>query len=122
MTSDRAKRPSRFGARLSALFKLSASATLLISACLVLSGGLACAEEEFACCECFFPQCIDPMGSGAAQRVCDCSTSYTFEACGLFCEQTAPANLFNQGFTNCGTASSSLAKDSCSIGNPVGAN
>ncbi|HEY3500048.1 MAG TPA: hypothetical protein VGK73_35405 [Polyangiaceae bacterium] len=121
MTSEGSRVRPAFGSGIGVAFRLSTSALLLAAACLVLSGGLACAEEEFECCECFFPQCVDAMGTGAPQRVCSCAAPFTYEACGVFCEQKAPADLYNQGFTGCGSASSSLAKDSCSIGNPVGA-
>lgn len=120
MTSERRAR-SGLWFTIRTTFQVSTSAVLLAGACVVLTGGLACAEEEFECCECFFPQCTDAMGMGAPQRVCSCAGPFTYEACGVFCEEKAPADLFNQGFTGCGNASSSLAKDSCSIGNPVGA-
>jgi hypothetical protein len=84
------------------------------------SGSVACAQEEFKCCECFFPNCSDANGAAAPQRPCSCTQLYTYEACGKFCEQDAPSALFMGGFTSCGSASSTLAKDSCSIGNPVG--
>jgi hypothetical protein len=125
MTSERAPlnprvtRPSASAGRRVARW-LSGSLLLGLVA-LAASGSVACAEEEFQCCECFFPQCIDAMGTGVAQRPCSCTQAFSYEACGKFCEQDAPVSLFMQGFTSCGKASSSLAKDSCSIGNPVGA-
>jgi hypothetical protein len=124
MTSERAHGtvPTRPAAApwFRALAKLASGAVLVGFACLAISGSLACAEEELECCECFFPQCLDSMGSGSPQRVCSCEGPYTYEQCGLFCKDTAPVDLFAQGFTNCGVASSTLAKDSCSIGSPVG--
>jgi hypothetical protein len=125
MTSEHENRPLRVtplpawrGRRIT---RWLSGSVLLGLVALAASGSVACAEEDFQCCECFFPQCIDTMGVGAAQRPCSCTQAYSYEACGKFCAQDAPATLFLAGFTSCGTASSSLAKDSCSIGNPVGA-
>ncbi len=125
MTSERPPRPlrptrRRVPAGQSVTRWLSGSLLLALVA-FAASGSVACAEEEFKCCECLFPQCVDAMGAGVSQLPCSCTQAYTYEACGKFCEQDAPAALFLAGFTSCGKASSSLAKDSCSIGNPVGA-
>jgi hypothetical protein len=93
---------------------------LLFLAAFAASGSVACAQEEFKCCECFFPNCIDSTGAPLPQKPCSQAQVYTYETCGKFCEQDAPVALVLAGFTNCGVASSSLAKNSCNIGNPVG--
>ncbi len=96
--------------------------TMLVLACLVASANISCAEEEFSCCECTFPNCLDGMGASASQRYCVCpSTPYTYESCALFCRDQAPLDLKAAGFQMCGTATTTLAKNSCSIGSPVGA-
>jgi hypothetical protein len=105
----------------SVLTRWLSGSVLLVFAALAASGSVACAEEEFKACECFFPQCMDAMLVASPQLVCDKTRTYTYETCGKFCEQDVPVSLFLSGFTNCGTASSSLAKNSCSVGNPVGA-
>jgi hypothetical protein len=97
---------------------LSGSALLLLVA-LAASGSVACEQEEFKCCECFFPSCQDSTMNVVPQLQCSCTQIFSYEACGKFCEQDAAVALFMGGFTACGTASS-LAKDSCSVGNPVG--
>jgi hypothetical protein len=105
----------------SALARWISGSALLVFAAFAGSGSVACAEEEFKACECYFPQCTDAMGTSGPQIVCDKTRTFTYEECGKFCEQDAPAALMLGGFTGCGKASSSLAKNSCSIGNPVGA-
>jgi len=119
-------------------------ATMVGSVGLMLSGAIACAEETFACCECKFPTCQapDPANPGAGipapQTVCTCGQEYTYETCGTYCFEQVPSELLAKEAAmvlmpmTCGTPDASgnyvitpqtgtvLAKNSCSVGSPVG--
>jgi len=107
--------------RLTTLARYLTGSTMLAIACLVASANISCAEEEFNCCECDFLNCTDSMGTTAAYPYCVCpAKAFTYESCALFCRDQAPLDLKAAGFTGCGTANTTLAKNSCQVGSPVG--
>jgi hypothetical protein len=77
-------------------------------------------DEDFKCCECTFPSCMDSAMASAPQDVCVCTQPFTYEDCGVYCRETAPLDLWNKGLRGCGDANNSVAKNSCSTGYPVG--
>lgn len=123
MSSERvhAGAPGRLARGARRVARLVAGSLLAGGLALALGTSAGCiADQEFKCCECTFPTCVDGSGTAAPQDVCACTQSFTYEECGLYCRDAAPIALFNQGLQSCGTATNSMAKDSCSTGSPVG--
>jgi hypothetical protein len=108
------------------------SFTGLVTAGSVAAGSVACADETFKCCECAF-DCTDAATTmPATYYLCDCpkGDTYTYEECGIFCQQQltqeeldARALMNNPPLSACTRLpkqGSVLAKNSCSPGWPVG--
>jgi hypothetical protein len=122
MTSDRTRQPV-FGSTgvLKRAGRLAAASLMCGALALSLFTSAGCVgDEDFKCCECTFPSCVDMNMMPVPQDLCVCTQTFTYEDCGLYCRDTAPVDLWNQGLRGCGTATNSMAKNSCSVGSPVG--
>jgi hypothetical protein len=124
------------------LAKCLSLSTLLAAAGVLGAGGMGCAEETFAFCECRFtmpPECLPTDPAVVASEFILCTgrdEEYTYEECGVYCKNQVPAILALTPEVIGPTARppitcsapvampqapvETLAKNSCSVGTPVG--
>jgi hypothetical protein len=93
------------------LFARSVSCSVVLAVGALAFTNLGCADDSFKCCQCAYA-CTDPA-SGATVSRCDCSTTYTYEDCGVYCEETLPGQLEAGGITGCAPPTTALAVDAC---------
>ena len=124
------------------LAKCLSLATLVAATGVLGAGGMGCAEETFKCCECRFtipPECTvtDPAVIASEFILCTCrDEAYTYEECGVYCKNQVPATLAvtpevigpaarppltcSAPVAMVQAPLETLAKNSCSVGTPVG--
>ena len=123
------------------LAKCLSLVTLVAAAGVLGAGGMGCAEETFAFCECRFAmptECVPTDPAVVASEFYLCTgrdDEFTYEECGVYCKSQVPQILATapdqigplarppitcSAPVAMAAPSETIAKNSCSIGTPVG--